>query len=85
MFDLTALDVQNLASELVESLKLSHKFKKDAKYSGRERLFSFLKRNSVLSIQMPTATSIDRVKAFNKHAFGHFLPFIKKHWIHTEI
>lgn len=32
---------------------------------------------------MPTLTSTDRVKAFNKQVIGHFFPFIKIYWIHT--
>lgn len=50
-----------------------------------KKLAVFFKRNPELSIRMPTATNIDRVKTFKKQAVGHFLPFIKRYWIHTEV
>lgn len=78
MFGLSALDVQKLAFELAEYLKLLQKFNKHAKCAERDWLFSFLKRNPVLNIRMPTATSIDRFKVFNKEAVGHFFVISKE-------
>lgn len=61
MFGLTSLDLRNLAFELEESLKCPHKFNKDTKCAVRDWLFTFLKRNPVLIIQMNFASFLDNM------------------------
>lgn len=77
-FALTALDVRKLSFELADSLKIHHKFNKDVKCSGKDWMFYFLKCNPALSIRMSTATSIYRVKDFNKQADRHIFAIFKE-------
>ncbi|XP_074028700.1 uncharacterized protein [Leptinotarsa decemlineata] len=56
----------HLAYRCAENLKMKHRFNTQKQLAGRDWLEGFLKRNPTISVRKPEATSINRIKGFNK-------------------
>lgn len=64
-YGITLTELRRLAYELAENLKIKHSFNKDKKMAGEDWVSSFIKRNPTISLRKPSATSLNRVLAFN--------------------
>lgn len=65
-FGLTKLELRKAVFDYAEKNMIPHRFNKDNKLAGKDWLDGFLKRNERISIRKPEATSLNRIKAFNK-------------------
>lgn len=71
-FGLTAKGLKKLAFQFAEELKISHPFNKEKQTAGDDWLSSFLFRHKELSVRTPEATSLNRIKGFNKMEVDRF-------------
>lgn len=71
-YGLTPLQFRRIAFEVAQKMKLKHNFKKDAKLAGKDWLKGFIMRNPSVAVRKPKATSISRIKGFNKASCGRF-------------
>lgn len=76
-FGLTKSDVVQLAFQVAEIRGVSTPFNKDNKVAGRKWFKNFINRNSNLSLRTPQATSIGRVKGFNKGSVSEFFKLLE--------
>lgn len=65
-YGITLTDLRRLAYDLAEELNIKHNFNKETKMAGEDWVAGFRKRNPTLSLRQPSATSLNRVLAFNK-------------------
>jgi hypothetical protein len=65
-YGITLTDLRRLAYDLAENLNIKHNFNKATKMAGEDWAAAFRKRNPTLSLRQPSATSINRILAFNK-------------------
>lgn len=65
-YGLTPLQFRKVAFEYAEKLNIHHRFNTTIKLAGKDWLEGFLKRNPSISIRKPEATSLNRIKGFNK-------------------
>lgn len=65
-YGLTKLELRKAVFDYAEKNGIPHRFNKDLKLAGKDWLEGFLKRNDRISIRKPEATSVNRIKAFNK-------------------
>lgn len=77
-YGLTAKSVRELAYQFAETNGLKHNFNKDKKICGKDWLYSFLRRNPMLSLRKPEATNLSRVLAFNKEEVTMFFDNLQK-------
>ncbi|XP_041374917.1 uncharacterized protein LOC121387774 [Gigantopelta aegis] len=77
-FGLTPIKTRQLAYEMAErnGLKMPDQWK-DKKLAGRTWLTNFLKRNPMLSIRSPEATSLARASAFIRHTVKVFFDVLE--------
>lgn len=71
-FGLTKLELRKAVFDYAEKNGIPHRFNKDNKLAGKDWLEGFLKRNDRISIRKPEATSVNRIKAFNKQEVDKF-------------
>lgn len=76
-FGLTIKDVRKLAFDLAEKYNLPHAFNTEKKMAGKKWFYAFIRRNPRLSIRQPEATSLARVKGFNKKNVQHFFDLLE--------
>lgn len=81
-FGLTSRGLRKLAYQFAEELKLNHPFNKEKQMAGEDWLQSFLSRHNELSIRTPEATSLNRIKGFNKAEVDKF--FCNLTYVMTE-
>lgn len=77
-YGLTAKSIQHLAYQYAEENKITHNFNKEKKMCGKDWLYSFMRRNPILSFRKPEATSLSRVLAFNKEEVNIFFDNLQK-------
>ncbi|XP_037040649.1 tigger transposable element-derived protein 6-like [Bradysia coprophila] len=65
-FGLTKLELRKAVFDYAEKKGIPHRFSKVNKLAGKDWLEGFMKRHHGISIRKPEATSINRIKAFNK-------------------
>lgn len=65
-YGLTPLQFRKVAFEFAEKLNIHHRFNTARRVAGKDWLEGFLKRNPSISIRKPEATSMNRIKGFNK-------------------
>lgn len=65
-YGLSPIDFRRAAFEYAERNNLKHNFNKSSRMAGRDWLEGFLKRNPSISVRKPEATSIPRIRGFNK-------------------
>ncbi|XP_062558652.1 uncharacterized protein LOC134223503 [Armigeres subalbatus] len=71
-YGLTSRDVRSLAFEKAEELGLDHPFNRTVKLAGKDWLKHFMLRNSSLALRKPEATSMARIKGFNRNSVQEF-------------
>lgn len=71
-FGLRAKDVMKMAFTLAERNNLPHAFNKDKRMAGWKWFRGFMRRNPSISLRSPQATSLARVKGFNKESVTKF-------------
>ncbi|XP_021706464.1 uncharacterized protein LOC110678151 [Aedes aegypti] len=69
-------DVRNLAYQLAERKHIKHRFCHETELAGRDWLDGFLKRHPELSLRKPEATSLARLKGFNRSSVGRFFELL---------
>lgn len=77
-YGLTPISLRKLAFDFAEENKLCHPFDKEKRIAGPDWLYSFLKRNPDLSIRQPEATSLNRIKGFNREEVSIFFSHYRK-------
>ena len=65
-YGLTGWQLRRLAFESAERLKINHPFNKETRLAGKDWMEGFLRRNGNLSFRKAEATSLNRIKGFNK-------------------
>ncbi|XP_046674733.1 uncharacterized protein LOC124363528 [Homalodisca vitripennis] len=79
MFGLTINDVLRLAYQIVEKNQISHNFNKETQMAGKKWFYAFKARHKdIISLREPQATSMMRVKGFNKKNFHGFFDLLEK-------
>lgn len=71
-YGLTPLQLRKVAFEYAEKLNIPNTFDKTSKLAGKDWLAGFLNRNPSLSVRKPEATSLNRIKSFNKEEVNKF-------------
>lgn len=64
-YGITTIELRRLAFDLAEKHEIKHNFSKETKLAGIDWLNGFLSRHKI-SLRKPEATSLNRVRAFNK-------------------
>lgn len=78
MFGLTITDVRKLAFQIAERNNLPHNFNKETRIAGKKWFYAFKARHIEISLREPQATSMARVKGFNKENVNHFFDILEK-------
>lgn len=65
-YGLTKMELRRAAYVYAEKISIPHRFNKEKELAGKDWLDGFLKRNPLVSIRKPEATSLNRIKAFSK-------------------
>ncbi|XP_072392442.1 uncharacterized protein [Diabrotica undecimpunctata] len=68
-YGITTNKLRRLAFELAEKHQIKHNFSKEIKLAGIDWLNGFISRHKI-SLRKPEATSLNRIKAFNKDEVG---------------
>lgn len=76
MFGLTITDVRRLAFEITDRDNLPHYFNRKTKLAGKKWFYSFMARHNELSLRGAQATSMARVKGFNRENVYHFFDIL---------
>lgn len=77
-YGFTILEFRKLAFEVAEKYGLPHSFNKEKKCAGKKWYYNFMRNNPQLSLRRPEATSLARVKGFNKDNVMHFFDILEK-------
>lgn len=72
LFGFTVSDLRGLAFELAEQNRLTHNFNRETRKAGKCWYYSFLKRNTEISLRTPEATSLARATGFNRVSVAAF-------------
>ena len=72
MYCMTMIDLRRLAFDLVVRMNIAHSFDATSGLAGVDWARAFIRRHTTLTIRRPIATSIARMKGFNKEAVGMF-------------
>lgn len=78
MFGLTITDVRKLAFQIAEQNHIPHNFNKQTQLAGKKWYYAFKARHPELSLREPSATSLARVKGFNKGNVHGFFDILEK-------
>lgn len=78
MFGLTITDVRKLAFDIAEKNHIPHNFNKETKLAGKKWFYAFKARHPQISLREPQATSMQRVKGFNKQNVYEFFDILGK-------
>jgi len=82
-YGISLTDLRRFTYDLAEKLNIKHNFNKETKMAGEDWAAGFRKRNPSLSLRQPSATSLNRVLAFNKSEvdlfFSNLEEVYKKH------
>lgn len=82
-FGFTTTDVRNLAYQVAEAKKITHRFSHVTKMAGWDWLKGFRDRNPIISLRTPESTSFARASAFNKEQiqkyFSQLSDVLEKH------
>lgn len=71
-FGLTKLELRKAVYDYAEKKGIPHRFSQVNKLAGKDWLEGFIRRHQGISIRKPEATSINRIKAFNKVEVSRF-------------
>lgn len=71
-YGLDAIQFRKIAFACAETIKIDHNFNRETKMAGPDWLEGFLKRNPMISVRKPEATSIHRIQGFNKEEVDRF-------------
>lgn len=71
-YGLSPTDLRRSAYIYAEKNNIRNNFNKKSCMAGRDWLEGFLKRNPTISVRKPEATSLNRIKGFNKTEVDHF-------------
>lgn len=71
-YGVSQIELRRVVYEFAEKNKINHRFNRIAKMAGADWMYGFLKRNPNLSLRKPEATSVNRVKAFNRDEVNRF-------------
>lgn len=66
-YGLSPIQFRKLAFAYAEANGIQHSFNKDTKLAGKDFYYGFLKRHPEISLRKPEGTSLNRIKAFNRH------------------
>ncbi|XP_046391537.1 MFS-type transporter clz9-like [Ischnura elegans] len=77
-YGLTPLQLRKLVFEYAEKVNLKHRFNKDNRLAGKDWLEGFLKRNPSVSVRKPEATSLNRIRGFNREEISLFFENLEK-------
>ena len=64
-YGLTIKMVRQIAFKFAEQNNLNHKFNRTTQLAGKDWYYSFIKRNSNISLRKPEPTSLNRINGFN--------------------
>nr|CAH7716946.1 unnamed protein product [Callosobruchus chinensis] len=78
LFGLTPKEVRKLAFDVAEANRIPHQFNREKKTAGKKWYSRFMKRNSNLSLRQPQATSLNRIKGFNRENVYEFFDLLEK-------
>lgn len=78
MFGLTINDVRRLAFQIAEKNNIPHNFNKETQMAGKKWFYAFKSRHGQLALREPQATSLLRVKGFNKENVYVFFDILEK-------
>ena len=67
-YGLTPIEVRRIAFEYCELKGIDNSFNKSTRLAGRDWLEIFLERNPRVSVRKPEATSLNRIKGFNRES-----------------
>ena len=70
-FGITISDLRKLAFQLASAHEI-HRFNEDKQSASKTWYYNFMKRHPDLSLRSPEATSLGRMKGFNREAVGDF-------------
>lgn len=71
-YGLTPLQFRRAVFSYAEKMSIPHKFNKSKQEAGKDWMYGFMERHPRLSFRKPEATSINRIRAFNKEDVGRF-------------
>lgn len=72
LYGLTSHDIREMAFELAEKNKLTHRFNRKARLAGWDWFYGFMERHPTISMRAPEGTSAARARAFNKPSVDRF-------------
>ena len=79
MYGLRMRDLQRLAYDIAEKVKINHPFNKTTKMAGKHWVNNFLNRHN-LTLRQPQATSISRMVGFNRPQVELFFDLLKERY-----
>ena len=71
-FGISPIELRRLAFEFAERNGLKHNFSQTNRLAGKDWYYGFVKRHPTISLRKPEATSVNRVRAFNKEEVQRF-------------
>ena len=77
-FGVTRSNVRELAYEIATINGIKHRFNTEKRMTGKEWEQGFRKRHPEISLRVPEATSLNRIKSFNKSAVDRFYDLLKE-------
>ena len=77
-FGVTRNNVRELAYEIATINGIKHRFNTEKRMTGKEWEQGFRKRHPEISLRVPEATSLNRIKGFNKSAVDRFYDLLKE-------
>lgn len=78
LFGLCINDVRSLAFQIAEKNEIPHNFSQETRMAGKKWFYSFKARHPELTYREPQATSLARVKGFNKENVYEFFDILQK-------
>lgn len=77
MFGLTITDVRKLAFDVADKNQIPHNFNKETRLAGKKWFYAFKARHPEISLREPQATSMQRVKGFNRQNVYEFFDILE--------
>jgi hypothetical protein len=77
-YGLPPIDLRRSEFKFVKRNKIKHMFSKESSVAGRDWLQAFLRRNPYVAVRKPEATSMSRIKGFNKSEVSRFFTSVEE-------